>query len=124
MRDSGAKCIFTCLPLLETTLQVAAKIGLPKSRVYILEMPTQATEGKGNPAGFKTIDDLVAIGKSAAKVEKLKWGKGKGANTTAFLCYSSGTSGLPVRRAPRPSPLSAPAAQPTDIYLKTYRKAS
>ena len=97
LRDSGAKCLFTCVPLLETSLQVAQKIGLPRDRVYILELPTQATEGKRSPAGFKTVDDLVEFGRGAPEVEALKWGKGKGASTTAFLCYSSGTSGLPVR---------------------------
>lgn len=85
------------MPLLETSLQVAQKLGLPRDRVYILELPTQATEGKRSPAGFKTVDDIIEIGRAAPEVEALKWGKGKGASTTAFLCYSSGTSGLPVR---------------------------
>lgn len=97
MHDSGAKCIFTCLPLLETTLKVAQKMGLPKSRVYILELPLEATEGKPSPKGFKTVDDLIKQGQNAPQIEPLKWGNGEGAKRAAFLCYSSGTSGLPVR---------------------------
>lgn len=95
MRDSGAKCIFTCLPLLETTLKVADKLNISKERIYILEMPKAATGGQGSPAGFKTVDDLISLGKSAPSLEQLKWSKGQGARQVAFLCYSSGTSGLP-----------------------------
>lgn len=96
MRDSGASCIFTCQPLLEMTLGVAKKLGIPQDKVYILEMPTQATGGKTSPKGFKTVSDFAEMGMNAPEVEPLKWSKGEGQRRTAFLCYSSGTSGLPV----------------------------
>lgn len=96
MRDSGAKCIFTCLPLLQMTVGVAEKLGIPKQRIYILEMPTQATGGQTSPKGFKTVSDLAELGKNSPEIEPLKWSKGEGARRVAFLCYSSGTSGLPV----------------------------
>ncbi len=96
MRDSGVKCIFTCLPLLQTTVQVAQKLGMPNSRIYILELPKEFTEGQTSPKEFKTVNDLIALGKNGPVLEPLKWGKGRGARQTAFLCYSSGTSGLPV----------------------------
>lgn len=96
MRDSAAKCIFTCLPLLETTVQVAQKLGMPKSQIYILELPFESTEGNTSPKEFKTVDDLIAQGEHGPALEPLQWAKGQGARQTAFLCYSSGTSGLPV----------------------------
>jgi len=96
MKDSGAKCMFTCLPLLDTALKAAQAIGMPKERIYILELPLKATDGKTSPKGFKTVDDLIEQGKRAPDIEPLKWEKGEGARRTAFLCYSSGTSGLPV----------------------------
>ena len=95
IRDSGAKYIFTCIPLLETTLKVADKLGLPRKNVYLIELPPQITGGKSAPAGFKTLDDLVQQGKTAPSLEALKWSRGEGGRRTAFLCYSSGTSGLP-----------------------------
>ena len=42
------------------------------------------------------MDQLIQEGKKLPELEKLKWTKGEGTRRTAFLCYSSGTSGLPV----------------------------
>jgi acyl-CoA synthetase (AMP-forming)/AMP-acid ligase II len=58
-------------------------------------MPSQLTGGKGNPKGLKTVDDFIREGKELDRLEPLNWAKGDGAKKTAFLCYSSGTSGLP-----------------------------
>ena len=45
---------------------------------------------------FKTVDQLIQEGNNLPQLEELRWEKGQGAKQTAFLCYSSGTSGLPV----------------------------
>ena len=95
LKSAGAKALFTCIPLLETSLQAAKAIGIPNKHVYILEMPKEITGGKSVP--FRTVDDLIFDGRKLEKLESLKWTKGQGARQTAFLCYSSGTSGLPVR---------------------------
>ena len=39
---------------------------------------------------------MIALGRGQKDLEPLRWEKGQGARQTAFLCYSSGTSGLPV----------------------------
>lgn len=96
--DSGAKCLFTCLPLLPTALEAASMAGLPKNRVYLIELAPEVT-GSASAAGHKTISHFIEEGKSLPKLEKLNWGPGEGARRTAFLCYSSGTSGLPVSAA-------------------------
>lgn len=95
LRDSGAKCLFTCLPLLDLALQASKTVGIPESRIYLLDVP-ESVAGKKRD-GYKTLDQLIAEGQKMAKLEELNWSKGEGASRTAFLCYSSGTSGLPVR---------------------------
>lgn len=50
---------------------------------------------KDLPKDMKTLDQLLEAGKKLPELEKIKWEKGQGARQTAFLCYSSGTSGLP-----------------------------
>lgn len=97
LSDSKAKALFTCLPLLSIALEAAAKVGLPKDRIYLLEVPDIILGGARPPAEYKTVSDLVEQGKSLPELEKLKWTPGQGARQVAFLCYSSGTSGLPVR---------------------------
>ncbi|KAF1735423.1 hypothetical protein BB8028_0005g06450 [Beauveria bassiana] len=88
--SSGAKAVFTCLPLLETALKASDAAGIPRSAVFLLPVPG----GKPHP-DFPSVDDLVAQGRSLPAPPALSWIKGQGARQTAFLCYSSGTSGLP-----------------------------
>lgn len=83
--------MFTCPPLLENALKAATAAGIPKDRIFILR-----TAGFDNPPSYVTIDDLVTEGKSLPPLKPLNWVKGQGARQTAYLCYSSGTSGLPV----------------------------
>jgi len=95
LKNSGAKALFTCIPLLETARAAAKQSGIPDNRIYLLELPNQATGGKSNPDGMKTVDDFIREGKELGRLEPLNWAPGDGAKKTAFLCYSSGTSGLP-----------------------------
>lgn len=95
--DSGAKALFTCVPLLSVALDGAAQAGLPKSKVYLIDVPEPILGGAKVPTEFKSVAQLAEAGKSLPALEPLKWGPGEGARRTAFLCYSSGTSGLPVR---------------------------
>ncbi|OAA75173.1 phenylacetyl-CoA ligase [Akanthomyces lecanii RCEF 1005] len=90
LQSSGAKALFTCLPLLETGLKAADAVGIPRSAVFLLPVPG----AKPHP-DFSSVDDLVAQGKTLPAPPPLSWIKGQGARQTAFLCYSSGTSGLP-----------------------------
>ena len=96
LTNSGATCLFTVAPLLPVALEAAAKAGIPKERIYICEMPEKAAGGATAPREFKTLNQLIKEGASLPELEPVKWSKGQGARQTAFLCYSSGTSGLPV----------------------------
>jgi acyl-CoA synthetase (AMP-forming)/AMP-acid ligase II len=60
-----------------------------------MALPDVATAGIANTE-FKTVDQLIEEGTKQPRLEELKWSKGEGAKRCAFLCYSSGTSGLPV----------------------------
>jgi acyl-CoA synthetase (AMP-forming)/AMP-acid ligase II len=91
LKSSGSKALFTCAPLLETALKAARASDIPDDRVFVLDMPGQQHDRK-----FRTIDDLIAEGRSLPELEPLRWTKGQGARQVAYLCYSSGTSGLPV----------------------------
>lgn len=95
LKNSGAKALFTCIPLLETARAAAKQSNIPDNRIYLLEVPEQFTAGKSAPNGMKTVDDFIREGKQLGRLEGLKWAEGDGAKKTAFLCYSSGTSGLP-----------------------------
>ena len=97
LKDAGAVALFTCRPLLVAALEAAKGAGIPKERIYILE--TAAPFISGKKALFKTVDSLIAEGRALPAVEPLNWKKGQGRTQTGFLCYSSGTSGLPVSTA-------------------------
>jgi acyl-CoA synthetase (AMP-forming)/AMP-acid ligase II len=96
LKDSGAKAVFTCLPLLETTLRGVERVGIPRSNVFLHDISPSIAPGLSNP-GHKTTDELIAAGGSlpSFKPADSYWSKGDGAKKIAFLCYSSGTSGLP-----------------------------
>ncbi|KAF2743311.1 phenylacetyl-CoA ligase-like protein [Sporormia fimetaria CBS 119925] len=95
LKNSKAKALFTCLPLLQTAREAAQRVGIPPNRIYILELPKEYTGDQKVPDGMKTVDDLMREGAKLPRLEPLKWEQGHGAKRTAFLCYSSGTSGLP-----------------------------
>ncbi|MCJ1410849.1 hypothetical protein MMC19_004935 [Ptychographa xylographoides] len=95
LKDCGAKCLFTCVPLLPVALEAASKAGVPKNRIYLISLPKELMGGQEAPTDFKTVDQLIDSGKTLPELEELRWEQGQGQRQTAFLCYSSGTSGLP-----------------------------
>ncbi|KAI1641495.1 acetyl-CoA synthetase-like protein [Biscogniauxia mediterranea] len=90
LRSSGVKAIITCIPLLDTALKATRACGIPDDNVFLLDLP-----GYSKDVPFKTVNDLIAEGRSLPEVDKLTWTKGQGDRQVAYLCYSSGTSGLP-----------------------------
>ncbi|KAI4267648.1 MAG: hypothetical protein L6R38_008154 [Xanthoria sp. 2 TBL-2021] len=95
LRSSGSRALFTCLPLLSTALEAASKCNIPRSKVFLLQVPKQISKSQDPPKDIKTVDQLIQEGASLPALEDIRWEKGQGARQTAFLCYSSGTSGLP-----------------------------
>ncbi|KAL8810983.1 MAG: hypothetical protein Q9223_007628 [Gallowayella weberi] len=95
LRSSGSKALFTCLPLLPIALGAASKCNIPRNKVFLLQVPKELSGGQDPPQNIKSIDQLIQEGSKLPELENLRWEKGQGARQTAFLCYSSGTSGLP-----------------------------
>ncbi|PGH09791.1 hypothetical protein GX51_00478 [Blastomyces parvus] len=95
LRASKSSVLFTCIPLLRTALEAASKCGIPRSRVYILEMPQEVLGGLSAPAEFTTVNQLIEKGSKLRELDALQWRKGQGTSQCAYLCFSSGTSGLP-----------------------------
>ncbi|KAF4496960.1 4-coumarate-- ligase-like 7 [Fusarium agapanthi] len=90
LRSSGTKALLTCAPLLSTALKAAAAVGIPEKHIFLLPLPETPSE-----ESFKTIEDLIAEGKTLPPLELSAWTSGQGKRQVAYLCYSSGTSGLP-----------------------------
>ncbi|KAL8857672.1 MAG: hypothetical protein Q9178_005837 [Gyalolechia marmorata] len=95
LQSSGSQALFTCLPLLPIALEAASKCNIPRSKVFLLQVPKEVSGSQGPPKDIKTVDQLIQEGASLPELDRLRWEKGQGARQTAFLCYSSGTSGLP-----------------------------
>ncbi|WEW56512.1 hypothetical protein PRK78_001957 [Emydomyces testavorans] len=95
LKDSGAQSLFTCVPLLRAGLEAATKAGIPRNRIYLLDLPAELAGASKAPEDIKTLEQFISEGYSLPKLEKLHFAPGQGAKQTALLCYSSGTSGLP-----------------------------
>ncbi|KAF4998921.1 hypothetical protein FGRMN_2852 [Fusarium graminum] len=92
LKASGAKCLITCTPLLETALEASRQVGIPDENVFLFDIPrAEPTSGFTHAS----VEDLILEGSKLADLDQLEWVQGQGARQTAFLCFSSGTSGLP-----------------------------
>lgn len=97
LADAKPKALFTSVPLLPTVLEAAKLANFPESRIYLLDvLPPQMLEGQPQTNKYKKLSQIEQAGRSLPPLEKLSWPAGEAARRTAFLCYSSGTSGLPV----------------------------
>ncbi|CAL1711282.1 unnamed protein product [Somion occarium] len=92
-KDSGAKAVFVQPALLSTALEMFKYLGLDLSqarrRIILADFGIPSSEQL--PAGFVKLSDLLGKG-SLNEEEKFP---GKQSNETAYLCYSSGTTGKP-----------------------------
>ncbi|KAH7146139.1 hypothetical protein EDB81DRAFT_689254 [Dactylonectria macrodidyma] len=92
LKSSGAKALITCVPLLKTALEAAQAAGIPDENVFIFDLPGFEVAGIH---ARKTVEKLIHEGSQLPDLDPLMWVQGQGARQPAFLCYSSGTSGLP-----------------------------
>ncbi|RSL96753.1 hypothetical protein CEP52_011307 [Fusarium oligoseptatum] len=90
LRSSGAKALFTCTTLIDRAVKAAEAVGISRDHIFLLETPVDSKGLK-----FTTVDELIHHGATLPALESLNWAKGQGARQVAYLCYSSGTSGLP-----------------------------
>jgi long-subunit acyl-CoA synthetase (AMP-forming) len=89
LKDSGAIALITSSALLSTTLQAIKDISaIPAERVYLIDGESHDSQ--------KTVEQLIREGRNAQRPldpPKLKPGEAK--TKLAFICYSSGTTGMP-----------------------------
>ncbi|KAJ0121878.1 AMP-binding enzyme [Diaporthe amygdali] len=90
---SQCRALFTGQYLLPVALKAAKVAGIAQDRIYLCEMIDDSDSEKF--AGFRTVGQLIREGESLPELERVAWQHGQGPTQTAFLCYSSGTSGLP-----------------------------
>ncbi|QPC70334.1 hypothetical protein HYE68_001086 [Fusarium pseudograminearum] len=90
LRSSGAKAVFTCAPLLDTAVKAAKAVGIPDKHIFLLPLPDVPSDGS-----YRSIEDLISEGQNLPPLSIPAWIPGQGKRQTAYLCYSSGTSGLP-----------------------------
>ncbi|CAH0051033.1 unnamed protein product [Clonostachys solani] len=92
LKSSGAKALITCTPLLSTALEASRSVGIPDENVFLFDIPEAEPSSRFQHA---TVEDLIVSGSGLGEIDQLRWVGGQGARQTAFLCFSSGTSGLP-----------------------------
>ncbi|CAN8099762.1 unnamed protein product [Discula destructiva] len=92
LKTTNATVLFTCAPLLETALKAAEAVKLPRHRIFIVDTPAN---GYKPVDGFVSVAQLIAEGAELPLLPKLQWIPGQGERQVAFICFSSGTSGLP-----------------------------
>ncbi|KAL4995967.1 hypothetical protein BDV10DRAFT_122716 [Aspergillus recurvatus] len=91
------KCrvLFTCRSLLPTTNEVLLESEVEDPRVYLLDLPEELGKAPSLPdQGQKTVELLIKEGGSLPAIDALEWVEGQGKEQVAYLCPTSGTSGL------------------------------
>lgn len=77
--------------LLPVALKAATECKLDRENVIICEVPGE----RQSVEGFRTVSELMERGRTLPDLDALRWTKAQGRRQTAFLCFSSGTSGTP-----------------------------
>jgi acyl-CoA synthetase (AMP-forming)/AMP-acid ligase II len=111
LKASRARVLVTCRDLLGVAIRAVKKLAdansgiLDEDRIYLLDSAVSPSAAGGGSrdydySRFKTVNGLIDEGSRLPPLEELAWEKAQGTRQCAFLCYSSGTSGLPVCCSP------------------------
>lgn len=85
LKDCGAKQIGCHSTTLKVCLEAAKLARLPTSSIFTFDQVR----------GYPSIDDLASAGKQVQTLPEIRLSHGEATTRVAFLCYSSGTTGLP-----------------------------
>ncbi|KAF5551582.1 phenylacetyl ligase [Fusarium phyllophilum] len=88
--STSAKALFTCVPLLPVALEAAKAANISNDHIFIFDMP-----GQTNNSQFIALPSLIDEGGHLTPLPPLRWVKEQGKRQVAYICFSSGTSGLP-----------------------------
>ncbi|KAK2790043.1 hypothetical protein FQN53_000698 [Emmonsiellopsis sp. PD_33] len=73
LQASRSSVLFTSAPVLETALEAAANCGIPRSRVFLLDMPQDVLGGLESPTEFTSVNQIIHRGSGLVKnVELMK----------------------------------------------------
>ncbi|KAH8151458.1 uncharacterized protein LAJ45_04663 [Morchella importuna] len=87
LKTVNAKYIFTVPGSVEIAVAAAARAGIPKDKIFLLE---------GMRAGYKTLKELVEVGRrEQTQMPAFDLGGRDSGEVCAYLSFSSGTTGLP-----------------------------
>lgn len=67
------------------------------SHIFVIQEYTGKTSSTALQPEHLTVDDLINLGRTSEPLAQQNWTTREGERKTAFLSFSSGTSGLPVR---------------------------
>lgn len=95
LQNSRSNCLFTCEALLPVALQAAKIVNLPRSRIFLCPVAGKESTTR-RKAEFSSLDELISEGAGLSILKEQTWTIGQSKRQVAFICYSSGTSGLPV----------------------------
>ncbi|KAH7127339.1 acyl-CoA synthetase [Dactylonectria macrodidyma] len=95
LEKTRARVLFTCAALLPVALDAAHGAGIPDDRIFLLEIAGEDHSVVSETIKLRTISDLVLLGQASPPLDALTWSPGQGKWQLAYICFSSGTSGLP-----------------------------
>jgi 4-coumarate--CoA ligase len=87
LRIANPSIIIAHADSLKGTLEAADVLGLDKSQIAVLDGETASP--------YPSIQDLIEHGSSLADIVEIKLRPGEAKTKIAFLCFSSGTTGVP-----------------------------
>ncbi|KAL3430054.1 hypothetical protein BDV09DRAFT_189603 [Aspergillus tetrazonus] len=89
------RVLFTCRSLLPTANEVLVESKVQDPRVYLLDLPEELGKKPSLPdQGQQTVEQLISAGATLPLIDALEWAEGQGKEQVAYLCPTSGTSGL------------------------------
>lgn len=94
LKSARATALCTCGRLLSVALEAAKRVNIPQHRIFLFD-PEPLDYLSMVPDALEPIENMIRFGATLPPIEPQAWSKGEGAKRVAFLCSSSGTSGLP-----------------------------